>query len=147
MICLTAVSLESCCWPLSGKYLHVFFSASPAATLPEPLGGRVPFQYSRKRRDYAEVQPEKWCMPSQAPRIPSGPSAEPSKMVLLLLTHSWAALFPSSATMMTTSDYDRQMALTSTTTTSSTAIPPPSGIAAAGNKHEHNIKKSRTTRR
>ena len=40
---------------LWGKYLHVFFSASPSASLPEPLGGRVPFQYSRKRRDYAEV--------------------------------------------------------------------------------------------
>lgn len=39
----------------AGKYLHVFFSASPSASLPEPLGGRVPFQYSRKRRDYAEA--------------------------------------------------------------------------------------------
>ena len=38
----------------AGKYLHVFFSAS-SATLPEPAGGRVPFQYSRRRRDYAEA--------------------------------------------------------------------------------------------
>ena len=37
------------------KVSPCFLSASPSASLPEPLGGRVPFQYSRKRRDYAEV--------------------------------------------------------------------------------------------
>eukprot|EP00931_Biecheleriopsis_adriatica_P075070 TRINITY_DN49018_c0_g1_i1.p1 TRINITY_DN49018_c0_g1~~TRINITY_DN49018_c0_g1_i1.p1 ORF type:complete len:979 (+),score=204.75 TRINITY_DN49018_c0_g1_i1:69-3005(+) len=39
----------------SGKYLHVYLSAAPAAKIPEPRGGRVPFRYSRRRRDYAEA--------------------------------------------------------------------------------------------
>eukprot|EP00930_Biecheleria_cincta_P084725 TRINITY_DN74174_c0_g1_i1.p1 TRINITY_DN74174_c0_g1~~TRINITY_DN74174_c0_g1_i1.p1 ORF type:complete len:871 (+),score=154.33 TRINITY_DN74174_c0_g1_i1:94-2613(+) len=39
----------------AGKYLHVYLSAAQAAELPEPEGGRVPFRYSRRRRDYVEA--------------------------------------------------------------------------------------------
>jgi len=39
----------------SGKYLHVYLSAAPAAQLPEPVGGRAPFRYSRRSRDYVEA--------------------------------------------------------------------------------------------
>ena len=38
-----------------GKYLHIYFSAS-GKQLPEPIGGRAPFRYSRRRRDYAEAR-------------------------------------------------------------------------------------------
>jgi len=38
----------------AGKYLHVFFSASPNAELPEP-SERALFRYSRRRRDYVEA--------------------------------------------------------------------------------------------
>ncbi|CAE7636837.1 TUBGCP2 [Symbiodinium pilosum] len=39
----------------AGKYLHIYFSAAPGRPLPEPAGGRAPFRYSRRRRDYAEA--------------------------------------------------------------------------------------------
>jgi len=39
----------------AGKYLHVYYSAAPGNKLAEPVGGRAPFRYSRRRRDFAEA--------------------------------------------------------------------------------------------